>query len=237
MRLLIAVVSIVLFLILFLKFKMKKLTFLICIIIGISCFLFFNNVSYYSFFTCFFLVGILKSLSMLRNKKSDVKDYNMSNFVYSAGIPFILSILIIILQSFQFPTFILHLINLGIIVSIASLLSDTAGSEIGQIFNFATVNIINLKEVKKGDDGGISLIGTIACLVIPAIFLMIINIVMPMSLSEKIILLLSAFISSIIDSIIGATLQNNRKVTNEQTNLIAISFSTMFCIVLILIIQ
>lgn len=92
--------------------------------------------------------------------------------------------------------------------SIAAVCADTWGTEIGTMFRTKTYNIINLKEVKQGASGGISLPGTAASLA-GALFIAAVCVFW---ISYDIILyfsviFLAGFLGSIVDSIIGASYQ------------------------------
>ena len=202
------------------KFKMNIKTVLFCILLEFSAYLFFDNTSFYSFYLCFIIIGILKTIVKLKKHKSDVSSYKISNFTYSAGISIFFSIYNIFIIDINNNLY--HLFSLYVICSIAALIVDTAASEMGQLFKVNTYNILNLKEVKQGYDGGISIFGTISSSLVLLLFLLISTLYFDFKNIEFINIFFAAFISNFIDSFVGATLQSKKIVSNEQTNFIAI---------------
>lgn len=195
-----------------------------CILLEVVSYLFFDDTSFYSFYLCFIIIGILKTIVKYKRHKSDVSSYKISNFIYSAGLSIFFSIVnIFIIES---NNVLYHLFALYVVCSISALIVDTAASEMGQLFKVKTYNILNFKKVEQGYDGGISAFGTISSSLILLFFLLISTLYFDFQITEFICIYFSAFISNFIDSYVGATLQSNNIVNNEQTNLIAI-FSSL----------
>jgi uncharacterized protein (TIGR00297 family) len=110
---------------------------------------------------------------------------------------------------------------LGYIASIATKLSDTSASEVGKAYGRTTYLITTLQPVPRGTEGAVSLEGTLAGIVgslILAVFAYDLGLITPIGIG---ICLLSAFVATNIESLIGATLQNkNAWLTNELVNFI-----------------
>ncbi len=122
-------------------------------------------------------------------------------------VPFIFSIVFFITKS--------DIYLLAAISSIAISCADTWASEIGVLNKGKTISIINLRPVKKGVSGGVSMLGTLVslagALLIATVFSLIYMIINGSSLEFTIIafvgITLIGFSGSVIDSIFGATIQ------------------------------
>ncbi len=107
------------------------------------------------------------------------------------------------------------------VASFATKLSDTTASEIGKAYGKRTFLITTLQPVARGTEGAVSLEGTLAGIIASgAIALLgyITNLINPVGM---IICLISAFIATNLESVIGATLQEKINwLTNEIVNVI-----------------
>lgn len=96
---------------------------------------------------------------------------------------------------------------LGFLGALATAAADTAGGEIGRLSSYKPRLITNLKVVETGSDGGVTILGEFAELVVA----FLIGIVAYLSgLGDiRIILItgMAGFIGSNVDSIVGATLE------------------------------
>lgn len=110
---------------------------------------------------------------------------------------------------------------IGYLASFATKLSDTCASEIGKAYGKNTFLITTFKPVPRGTEGAVSLEGTIAGLIASmAIALLGYGIGM-INIIGVIICLISAFIATNLESVIGATLQTKFDwLTNEIVNVL-----------------
>ena len=130
----------------------------------------------------------------------------------------------------------LDLLKVAFASSFSAKLGDTFGSEIGKRFGKNTFLITSLRKVEKGTEGAISLEGTLASLlgsVIMSIFFLKLGIIY--SYLQFIIVSISGFIATIIESFIGASLQEKYKLSNEIVNSIQTSIGAIFAIVFFLV--
>ncbi len=112
------------------------------------------------------------------------------------------------------------------VTSIAASCADTWGSELGALAKGKTISIITMKPVKKGESGGISLFGTNMSLVgsfLIAASYAISLLLQPEYPMAKILLITFGvttigFLGSLIDSFIGATVQE--KFMDSKTGLV-----------------
>ncbi len=92
--------------------------------------------------------------------------------------------------------------------SIAAVCADTWGTEIGTLFSSRTLNVLNFKPVRRGVSGGISLPGTIGGL-LGALFIAVSSLYwIKFDYLHYILIVVSAgFAGSIVDSVLGASVQ------------------------------
>ncbi|MGC8995122.1 MAG: DUF92 domain-containing protein [Thermoplasmata archaeon] len=117
-------------------------------------------------------------------------------------------------------------------VSVAAALADTLAGEIG-ILSKNTYNIINLKKVKTGENGGISIIGELSSLFGSFIISIFAYIFFELSLYNFLIIFIFGFISSNLDSLLGALLENRNLMNKHEVNIFSITLSSFFAYLLI----
>jgi len=105
------------------------------------------------------------------------------------------------------------------IAALAAATADTWGTELGIFSKTNPVLIINFKEVMPGTSGGISIIGSFASLFGSMVIVFIGCIFYKFNFYQFIIVVLSGFTGSLIDSLIGATVQGQFKceICGKQT--------------------
>ena len=127
------------------------------------------------------------------------------------------------------------ILEVAFAASFAAKLADTFGSEIGKRFGRNTFLITTLQKVKKGTDGGISLEGTFASLFgscLMSYFMLLLGIIS--TKDHLFIVLISGFIATLAESIIGARYQEKYHLSNEFVNFIQTTLSSIISIVLFL---
>ena len=127
------------------------------------------------------------------------------------------------------------ILEVAFAASFAAKLADTFGSEIGKRFGRNTFLITTLQKVKKGTEGGISLEGTFASLFgscLMSYFMLLLGIIS--TKDHFFIVLISGFIATLAESIIGATYQEKYHLSNEFVNFIQTTLSSIISIVLFL---
>ncbi|MDJ0578643.1 TIGR00297 family protein [Crocosphaera sp.] len=114
-----------------------------------------------------------------------------------------------------------QLLILGYVASFSTKLSDTTASEVGKAYGKRTFLITTLKPVSPGTEGAISLEGTLAGIVASAIIALVGYLVGLINLIGIFYCIIAAFIATNLESVIGATLQENLEwMTNEIVNII-----------------
>lgn len=112
---------------------------------------------------------------------------------------------------------------LGYVASLATKLADTFASEIGKAYGKTTFLITNLKPAERGAEGAISLEGTVASVVGGFLLSMYAYLVVGLipSISGVGVATFAAFAGTMIESLIGATLQEKpgfEWMSNEVVN-------------------
>ncbi|MBD2092851.1 TIGR00297 family protein [Microcoleus sp. FACHB-1515] len=110
---------------------------------------------------------------------------------------------------------------LGYVASISTKLSDTCASEVGKAYGKRTFLITTLQAVDRGTEGAVSLEGTIAGIVGSLVIAIVGWAVGLIDLTGIAICLVAAFVATNLESVIGATLQNQFDwLTNELVNIL-----------------
>ena len=111
------------------------------------------------------------------------------------------------------------LLLLGYVASFSTKLSDTTASEVGKAYGKSTFLITTLKPVPRGTEGAISLEGTLAGIVGSLLIAVLAWGLGMIDVSGIGLCAIAAFIATNIESLIGATLQNQWDwLTNEVVN-------------------
>jgi uncharacterized protein (TIGR00297 family) len=136
------------------------------------------------------------------------------------------------------PPDIIPLLTLGYVASFATKLSDTCASEIGKAYGKSTFLITTLKPVPRGTEGAISLEGTLAGILASIVIASLGFILGLNDILGIIYCVIAAFIATNLESVIGATLQNQWEwLTNELVNVINTILGALFAIIIALLIQ
>jgi len=102
--------------------------------------------------------------------------------------------------------------------ALAAATSDTLESEIGQLWGRRTVLITTLTPVPSGTDGGVSLVGTTAGLAGSAVVAAV-GWALGLYAAPGMLVVASAGLAgSLVDSVLGATLERRRLLGNEAVN-------------------
>jgi len=102
--------------------------------------------------------------------------------------------------------------------TICAAFADTMSSEIGRLSKIKPRLITTFKVVETGTNGGITILGLTASLFISGMTFVFFYYVFKTDLKISIIIAALGIIGSLIDSVIGATLENAGYLDNSQTN-------------------
>lgn len=113
------------------------------------------------------------------------------------------------------------LLLLGYVASFSTKLSDTTASEVGKAYGQRTFLITTLQPVPRGTEGAVSLEGTLAGAIASIAIALVGWAVGSISVWGIAICAIAAFVATTVESLIGATLQENVPwLTNEVVNFI-----------------
>ena len=112
-------------------------------------------------------------------------------------------------------------IQLAILGSFATKLSDTFASEIGKAYGKTTFLITTLRRVPPGTEGAVSLEGTLGGLLGAALMLLVgHSLSLVPTFKHGLAVLLASFLATNAESVIGATIQEPWGMTNETVNFV-----------------
>lgn len=107
----------------------------------------------------------------------------------------------------------------GYTASLATKISDTTASEIGKVYGKTSYLITTLQLVPRGTEGAVSFEGTLAGVIASAIAAIYgFGIGLLLGWADVVIVIGAAFIATTAESFIGATIQEDRKWSNEFVN-------------------
>lgn len=126
-----------------------------------------------------------------------------------------------------------NLLKLAYVSSLATKASDTTASEIGKAFGKNCYRITDLKQVPPGTEGAVSIEGTLAG-IIGSILVAVYGIEVGWveGWNQFGVVIISSFIATTIESFLGATIQNNKMITNEFINFINTMVGSLVTILL-----
>ncbi len=125
-----------------------------------------------------------------------------------------------------------ELLKVAFVASVACALGDTMASEVGKTAEKVYL-ITNLKRVRPGESGGISLIGEVSALAgcfIVSISALLMGI---LDFYQSVIALISGFLGVHVDSLLGATLEKKGVLNNAGVNFLATFSAGIFSYLLL----
>lgn len=168
----------------------------------------------------FFVVGTIAS-SWKKDQKAQLKlaqendgKRGVYNVLANGGAAGVLSFFAFMLPEYHYIFFLM------VLTSFSAACSDTLSSELGNVYGKNYFNILTLKPAPRGMDGvvsmegfGFGIAGSIMIASLPLIFQVDIKVLLIVSIS--------GFLGNIIDSILGATLQQKGILNNHSVNFFA----------------
>ena len=198
-------ISIILSLLLGLIAYLKKALTMPALILAV---LFSTLITYFGGLTSFIILVVVFLGSIIaklfhKNKKSNKR--KLIQIISNVGIG-ALSLII-----YKFTSNDLYLLIYASVM--AESLADTLASDIGVLSKNEPINILTLKKGERGLSGNISFLGLTSALIGSLLIGTIYYIGMDKSITSFIIIILSGFLGSLIDSILGASIQVKYKCT------------------------
>jgi uncharacterized protein (TIGR00297 family) len=114
-----------------------------------------------------------------------------------------------------------RLMGLAFVASFATGAFDTVSSELGQVYGKRAFTLIPIRRVNPGTEGAVSLEGTVAGL-IAAVLIIFLGYGMHLLGDKKAILIaiISAFISNLVESMLGSQFEHRQLLGKFESNLI-----------------
>lgn len=198
-------ISIILSLLLGLIAYLKKALTMPALILAV---LFSTLITYFGGLTSFIILVVVFLGSIItklfhKNKKSNKR--KLIQIISNVGIG-VLSLII-----YKFTSNDLYLLIYASVM--AESLADTLASDIGVLSKSEPINILTFKKGERGLSGNISFLGLTSALIGSLLIGTIYYIGMDKSITSFIIIILSGFLGSLIDSILGASIQVKYKCT------------------------
>ena len=134
-----------------------------------------------------------------------------ANVLGNAASAFILSVIAIFFPESN------ALLEIMMVASFAAALSDTVSSELGNIYGTKFIDIISLKVGVRGEDGIISMEGTLAGLLASSLMGMVYYLVKG-DFVLSLVITVSGFFGNLVDSLLGSSLQKKRILNNHGVN-------------------
>jgi uncharacterized protein (TIGR00297 family) len=165
----------------------------------------------------FFLIGVLASSwkKELKEKSGFADSYKQARsagqVLANGGMAAILSMIALFFTGNTIIPFL-------IACSFSSAAADTVSSELGVIYGKRFYNIISFKRDKKGENGVISLEGTLLGVAASAIIALVFSVQQEFHLYCFIAIIIAGTMGNLIDSLLGATLERKRIIGNNTVN-------------------
>ena len=194
-----------------------------------SFFLYFIDLYAVIFVILFF--AIAEGITLFLNKKHGKRNYkNVLGNCLASIVFFIIGIVSNYLNLISSAAF-----AVAALAAISAAFSDTLSSEIGRLSKKNPVLITTLKPVKTGVDGGITFLGISAALlgtIIIGVFFYFVN------YEHKLVFIIAicGIIGSLVDSVIGATIERKGYFNNNLTNFTSTFLTGVIAILMFLFI-
>ncbi|MCX2742903.1 DUF92 domain-containing protein [Mangrovivirga sp. M17] len=182
----------------------------------------------------FFLSGSVLSKWSFRSDLSRDSDKGIRGWQNVLGNGGVL-ILISLVSLLRDPENIL-ILEIMAVSSISAACSDTFASEIGQRLGRRFVYFPSLKKAQRGDDGAISLEGTIAAFT-GALAISFLYFIFNSNVGFKLFLIItiSGFSGNLVDSLLGATLERNGYLNKHIVNFLCTMSAAIISMLIVLI--
>ncbi len=107
------------------------------------------------------------------------------------------------------------------VAALAEAAADTASSEVGEALSMRAWMITNLRQVAPGTNGAISVAGTVAGIFAALVVALVAGATELFPLVTVPLVAAAGFLGTVVDSLLGATLENAHRIGNNTVNLLS----------------
>lgn len=179
----------------------------------------------------FFLLGTLATDWKIEIKQSsgDAEPNNgkrnVGQVLANGGVAGIAGLLILTLPEYR------SLLQLMMAAALASATADTTSSELGTVYGRVFYNIIGFKKGKRGENGVVSIEGTIIGIIGSTLIAIVFSIGFGWGYQFGIIVI-AGTIGNVADSVLGATLERDHLLKNDAVNFINTAIAALSAAIL-----
>ncbi len=113
----------------------------------------------------------------------------------------------------------------GMVAALAEAAADTVSSEVGQVLGRRTVLITNFKPIDAGQNGGVSLMGTLAGIVAACVVVLIAVATKVLAPAQFWVPAGFGIAGMLLDSVLGATVERPEMMGNDSVNFSSTAFA------------
>jgi uncharacterized protein (TIGR00297 family) len=195
----------------------------------LSVVLYFINIYAVVYVVLFF--AIAEGITLVFNKKHEKRNYlNIIGNCLSCILFLLIGFVFVKIGFFDFSIFIL-----AGITSITAAFADTLSSEIGKLSRTNPILITNFKRVERGTEGGITVLGITAA-ILASFISFVYFYTIGYNYTFALVIFIGGIFGSLIDSVIGATIERAGIFNNNHTNFLATFLTGCFAILLYILI-
>ncbi len=119
-----------------------------------------------------------------------------------------------------------EIFKIAFVAAFATATFDTISSELGQIYGKRPILITTMRPVPAGTDGAISAEGTLFGILSAGFISAEAFLLQVIDLQSIVIVIIASFVGTTVESVLGATVERRKWVSNEVVNFINISTGT-----------
>lgn len=163
----------------------------------------------------FFIAGVAATWWNRKHNRFSIADDEQRDalqVIANGGVAALLALLILIFPDFE------KVLLLMIAAAFSSAAADTVSSELGTVYGRKTYNISTFQADVKGENGAISLEGTLLGIAASALIAAVYFVLIDTSLTALIVIIIAGTAGNIADSLLGATLERRNIIGNNAVN-------------------
>lgn len=165
------------------------------------------------FLGTFFILGIgATAYNRKKHFNSEPEQRDALQVIANAGVPALLSVLAMIIPDYK------AILLLMTASAFASAIADTVSSELGVVYGNKCYNILTLQKDIKGENGVISMEGTLLGLAASMVMAMVYSLTVDDDPISFLAIIIAGTLGNLSDSFLGATLERRNIIGNNAVN-------------------